>query len=116
MSVATAPQVQCKTESDVRNVAVSFAELLDTGELLTGTPTIVEVTTSDLTLGSKVVNTAALTILGESVAIGQAVQFSVSGGDASTKRYTIKITATTDSSPAQTLVRNVELDVIADSS
>jgi len=112
--MAVAPQLQTKTVSGVRNVAVSFSNMLDSGELLTGTPTIAEVTTTDLTLGSKAVSTAILTINGESTPIGEAVQFNVSGGTANVT-YQIKITVGTDASPAQTLLGIVKLTVLADS-
>lgn len=113
MATATAPQVQCKTASEVRNVAVDFQGKLDASELLTGTPTVVEVTTSDLTLSDKVVSTGALTILGKTVATGEAVQFKVLGGTAGTS-YTIRITAATNSTPAQTLIVDLTLRVVAD--
>ncbi len=110
MTANTAQQIQCKTASEVRVAAVSFQGKLDSGELLTGTPTVVEVTTTDLTLANKAVNTAALTIDGVSNAIGEAVQFSIAGGTAGTA-YTINIQVGTDSTPAQTLEVNVTLEV-----
>lgn len=113
MPINVAPQRACKSAGETRNIAVSFAGWLDTGEVLTGTPTIVEVGTSDLTLGNKVVSTGALTINGLVVPTGEAVQFNVSGGTAGTE-YTIKITPGSDSTPAQTFVGNVILDVVAD--
>jgi len=114
LTANTAKQIQCKTASEVRVAAVSFQGKLDSGELLTGTPTVVEVTTSDLTLGDKAVSTTALTIDGTSNAIGEAVVFSITGGTAGTA-YTIKVTCGTDSTPAQTLITNVTLEVTADS-
>lgn len=81
--------------------AVAFDKYLDSGELLTGTPTVVEVDTSDLTLGNKAVSTGSLTILGRTVATGKAVQFSASGATAGTT-YRVRVTATTDASPART--------------
>jgi len=110
MTAATAHQVQSKTAAEVRVVAVSFQGKLDTGELLTGTPTIVEVTTSALTLANKAVSTVALTIDGVSNAIGEAVQFSVTGGTAGVT-YTINVQVGTDSTPAQTLEVNLTLEV-----
>ena len=77
----TAPQRHTKTVTEVRNVAVDFLGLLDDGELLTGTPTVVEVTTTDLTLASKAVNATALTINGVDCIAGQAVTFKVSVHD-----------------------------------
>lgn len=83
--------------------SIDYQDYLDSGELLTGTPTVVEVTSSDLTLGNKAVSTAALTIRGRTSAIGQAVQFSVLGQAAGTK-YRIRVTATTTSTPARVKV------------
>ena len=111
MGKITAAQRPVLATGDVRNCAVSFADQLDTDEVLTGTPTVTEVATTDLTIGSKAVSTAALTINGESVAVGEAVQFTVSGQVATSTPYKIKITATTDSTPAQTLVRYVSFSV-----
>ena len=110
MPVSTAHQIQYKTAAEVRLAAVSFQGKLDSGELLTGTPTIVEVTTTALTLANKVVSTAALTIDGISNAIAEAVQFSITGGTAGTT-YTINVQVGTDSSPAQTLEVNLKLEV-----
>lgn len=97
---------------DTRNVAVDFTDELDSGELLTGTPTVVEVTTTDLTLGNKAVSTGSLTILGNTVATGAAVQFNVIAGSSLLGEYRIRITAGTDSSPAQTLVIDYLITVI----
>jgi hypothetical protein len=95
-----------------RNVAIDYtSELAKTGELLTGTPTITEVTTSDLTLSNKAVSTASLTILGETVAIGKAVQFKVSAGSGLLGQYTVRITVSTDATPAQTFVDDYVLDI-----
>jgi len=94
--------------------AVSFAGVLDSGESLTGTPTVAEQTTSDLTItdladgaNQATVNTAALTIHGTTVAIGDALQFKVSGQKTTGSPYTLKLTVSTDSSPAQTKVKYV---------
>lgn len=86
--------------------AVSYVPYLDSGELLTGTPTIVEITTTDLTITNKAVSTTTLTIEGVAVLTGQAVQFLVAGMLAGVT-YTIKITVSTDSTPARTKVVDV---------
>ena len=113
--MSQAPQIHEKKVSAARNIAVSFSGKLDVGELLTGTPTIVEVTTTDLTLSDKVVSTAILTINGVSVPINEAVQFHVEAGGTAGTQYKILITVGTDSTPAQTLVGVVLVDVVADS-
>lgn len=108
-----------KDADAARNVSASFVGQLDSGELLTGTPTVTEytedadgvlTTSSDLTISDIAVNTAALTINGKTVAVGQAVQFKVSGGTADTN-YVLRITAATDATPAQTLILDCPLSV-----
>lgn len=106
-----APQRPTATPGDVRIGSVSFANQLDSGELLTGTPTVVEVTTTDLTITNKVITTTAATINSVSALAGQAVQFLVSGMLVAHSPYTIKITAVSNSTPAQTFVRYVRFDV-----
>lgn len=88
-------------------MAISFAGELDDGELLTGTPTITEDTTLDLTISSKAVNTSILTINGISVPIGEAVQCSVLGFVSANYPYTLNITVSTDATPAQVLTGKV---------
>jgi len=109
-----APQIQEKTVSEERTIAIDFRGKLDSGELLTGTPIITEVTTSDLTLTSKAVNTAELTINDLTVAIGEAVQCLVTGGLAATRNYVIQVQCGTDSTPAQTVRALIKLTVLAD--
>lgn len=104
----TASQIPSMVVGETKNAAVDFTQVLDSGEALTGTPLVVELTTTDLTITNKAVNTAVVSILGESVAIGKAVQFSVTGVVAGTT-YEVSITVTTDSTPAQTLVKKVRL-------
>lgn len=108
----TAPQRRTKTAGETRNVAVSFVDVLDEAELLTGTPTVVEVTSTDLTLTNKAVNGAAMTVNGVSCLAGQVVTFTVAGGAADTD-YQIRITAGTDASHPQTLQATVRLRVTA---
>lgn len=92
--------------------ACSFAGNLKSGELLTGTPLVVEQTTSDLTITDKVINTAAVTINHKTVAIGQAVTFLVTGQVLATGKYTLLVTATTDSTPARVLPRKIIFPVV----
>jgi len=111
MSLNTAPQQPVAAVGETNNFAVSFAGVLDDGELLTGTPSVAEVTTSDLSISSPTLNTIALAIDNESVAISEAVQFRVSGQQTSGSPYTLKITVTTDSTPAQTKVKWIKFRV-----
>ena len=92
----TAPQIHAITTDETRNIAVDCQGFLDTGELLTGTPTITEVTTALLTLTNKQVSTAELTINGATVAIGEAIQFTAAGSTAG--NYSVKFICGTDAS------------------
>jgi len=111
MSKATSTEQ--KTAGEARNISIRFSELLDDGELLTGTPTILELVSSDLTISSKAVSTAIRTINGVSTPIGEAVQCSITGGTAGIT-YEVQIVAATDSTPAQSLYGNIKLKVVAD--
>lgn len=114
MTTAIVPQLQYKQVSEARLVSVSFDNELEDGETFTGnTPTVTEITTTDLTLDNKAVSTAALEINGKTVAIGRAIQFRVSGGTAGTT-YKIAIQCATDATPAQTIRAIVQIVVIAD--
>ena len=96
---------------ETRAFAVNYTDKLESGELLTGTPTIVEVTTSDLTLANKAVSTGSLTILGDTVATGAAVQWTVAAGSGLSGEYTIRVTVGTDATPAQTFVDDYTVEI-----
>jgi hypothetical protein len=76
-------------------VAIDYTKWLDGADLLTGIPTVTEVGTSGLTLASKVINTAALTINDRTAAIGKAVQFTVvTPSNGAGTNYVVVVTAT----------------------
>jgi len=110
--MSVTPPIQSKTDGETRNVAVDFTAKLDSGELLTGTPTVTDAS-GDLTITNKAVNAEQLTINNKTVAVGKAVQFQVSGGSVG-NNYPIVISVGTDSTPAQTLVEIVTIRVTAD--
>lgn len=112
MSVNTAPDIRSVAVGATRNCAISYVNVLDTSEVLTGTPTVVEVTTTDLTITNKVVNTSTLTIDKQTCTAGQAVQFRVSGQLAAHSPYTIKVTVSSDQS--QTFVNWYKFTADAD--
>jgi len=107
-----AREIRNKTVSAVRNITVSFSGKLDDGELLTGTPTVTEVTTTDLTISNETASVGALVVNGVLTPTGEAVQFSVTGGSVGT--YQITIAVNTDSLPAQLLYGTIKLKVVAD--
>lgn len=115
MGCKTAKELHCVTTSEVRNLYVEFSDDLVGSDKLTGTPTIVEVTTSDLTLSNEVVTTATYqSAKGETVAIGAAVSFKVDASEASASTtYTIKITCATDNAVPETLHGEVQISVEA---
>lgn len=81
--------------------SVDVGPKLDLGVLATGTPTVAEDTTTDLTITSQSINTSTLVINHNDVIAGKAVQFFASGFVAGT-RYKLIITITTDTVPAGT--------------
>jgi hypothetical protein len=98
-----------KSPGDTANYAMDCTELLTSAEVLTGTPTVADAT-AVLTISSVSVNAAALTDDGNTIAIGKAVKFTVAGGVAGTT-YPLTVSAATDSTPAQTIVRTCILEV-----
>ena len=99
---AEAPQIPCVVAGETRNGKASFANRLDSGETLTGTPTCTEIATTHLTFANVAVSTAVLTINGVSVGIGGAITFKVTGFQANTQ-YRVLMECGTSSTPAQTL-------------
>ena len=63
-----ANQIRHKHASETRTISVDYTDKLDVGESLTGTPTIAEVTTTDLTISGAQLNSGSLTINNETVA------------------------------------------------
>lgn len=96
-------QIPTVAAGEVRNGKISLANLLDSGESLSGTPTIVELGSTDLTISSVGKSTGTLEINGVSVTSGHAVVFKATGF-VGPKQYRLKVTADTNSTPAQTLV------------
>lgn len=107
----TAPQRPIFAQGEVRLCSCAFADQLDSSELLTGTPTVAEQTTTDLTITNKAINTSSFTMLGETYTAGQVVQFLVSGMLTTRGWYRIKVTCSTDATPTQTVIGFVEFDV-----
>lgn len=103
-----APEVHSKSAAEARLISVDCSGKLDSGELMTGAVTVPAV--SGITIASEAVSTSTLPINGVSVIAGKAIQMLVSGGTAGTT-YTIAATVATDSSPAQTLEIEYDLEV-----
>ena len=108
-----APQRHFISVGDTDYIRVRFNDRLDDSEVLNGTPTMVEVTTTDLNLSSKTVLTSAYTDSdGVSVPANTAVACLVSGGNVANSAYTIRVTVATTSTPAKTLVRDIKLSFV----
>lgn len=107
--MARATETRSKHPSEVRNISISFVNVLDSGESLTGTPTL-SATPSGLTFASAQTNAAAVTINGVSVAIGKAVLARVSGGSSGIT-YKCEASCGTTATPAQTIIVEFDLTV-----
>lgn len=99
-----------KKAGETRTIVVPFIDKLIAEETLTGTPTVVETSASDLTITDVSVTGLDWIIRGQTVKAGTAVQFSVSGGTTRTD-YTIRVTAVSNTSPIQTLIEDMRLHV-----
>lgn len=108
-----APQHHSISTNETRVISVDFKGKLDSGELLTGTPTVAEVNTGDLTITNAQVSTTSLVINDRTVAIGEAVLFTVAADGSGLNigdEYMIDIICGTDAS--QTIDGRVVLTVI----
>lgn len=112
MTIIYCPQVHTQYPGETRVHSVDFQDALDSGVLLTGTPTVVDANLPSpevLTLGNKAVNATSLTINGRSCAAGQAVQFTLACNTAGS--YSILVSCGTDGTPAETIKRGVKVIV-----
>ena len=89
-----------------RIVSLDLTDDLDSSETLTGTPTVSEISTTDLTLGNKQVNSGSITVLGRTVTAGKAIQFTTAGQVAGTV-YSLSVSCATTTTPAETLTYTV---------
>lgn len=91
------PQRNKMGVGETRIAAVNFGPTLDDSDTLTGTPTVVEQTTSDLTISQVTLNSATYEERGsgETVAANTAVKFAVTGGSVANSPYSLLVTAST---------------------
>ncbi len=113
MALSYAPEFPVAVVGETNNYAVSFAGILDSGELIASVTSVAEQTSSDLTITNETINTAALVLNHLTVAIGMAVQFTVVGQLMATATYTLKITVVANGASAQTKIRYVRFKVEA---
>lgn len=109
--MTTAQEIGEYAPHETRRTVAAFDNALVDGVTLTGTPTVNEQTTSDLTIADVALNSAAVTVYRDGVAVSVAanlaVVFSITGGTAG-KPYTVRVTATTTGTPAETLSMDCE--------
>jgi hypothetical protein len=82
---------------DTRTAYVDCQDELITGETVTGSPTVAEVTTSDLTLGTPAILAADVVYKGVTYPQDKGISFTVTGGTVNTT-YTILATIATSES------------------
>ena len=100
--------LKSKRANETRTAVINLSSRLDTDEELSGTPSIVELTTSDLTISSEAVTDDEILLDGFPVDKGKAVTFLVAGGVAA-REYTVRATVETDG--GQTLVTTITFRV-----
>lgn len=93
--MSTAQQLNRKAAGATDMISVDLSNNLDTGETLSSA----SVSADDLTLGPASVNASVITIGGNSVPVGQALQFTCAGGTAGND-YTITVTYSTSAGRA----------------
>lgn len=106
----TADDIAEISTDEVRIVSVDFTGKLDSGELLSGTPTITADAGAGLTLTNKAVNSEAITVNSVACAIGEAVQFKADATAANAGRWAVEIVCGTDA--GQTLYGRVMVRVV----
>jgi len=115
--VKTLPQKHSFSIGDTDVVSVDFTKRLDASEVIDSAAVVGVDDDSELSIGSVQVNSAAYDDElqpdargnAATVAIGKAVQFTLSSSATLETEYTIKVTATSDRSPARVLVRHLKL-------
>lgn len=95
-------------QGSVRNIAIDCSKALDSGELMTGTPTIT-VSPAGVTLSNKAISSETLSVLSRDVGAGLVATCTATCTDTGT--YTITVQADTDAS--QTIIGKVSLVVEA---
>ncbi len=114
MSCKKSFQEVCKRETEDRILTFDFSEDLSSSELLSGTPTVIEQVTNDLTISNESINTVELDFDGYIIPIGKSVQCFVVGGNVGSEEeiiYNLIIKTASDSTPSQKLTGESDLKV-----
>ena len=107
---STTRQIHEITTDEVRLISVDMRGKLDSGEVLSGTPTVEADSGSGLVLSSKLVNSAAITVNSRDVSIGEAVQFKADATAAVPGDWYVDITCGTDA--GQTVAGRIKIAVV----
>ena len=107
----TAPECYAIHTAEKRNIAVDFRGMLDSGELLTGSPTVTEKTTTNLAITNAQINAAQVEINRSDVPIGMAVQFVVEADSGTEENSPYSLDIAVDTDAGQELVGRVQLMV-----
>ena len=111
MSYIVSPDVHYKEAGETRNIAVSFADVLDKDNSTNETiSSITSVSASGGTAASSAITTVPRKINGVEVAPGKAITFTYTGG---TNGNSYTITCTVVTSGSQTIVRKLTVNVQA---
>ena len=113
MPANTAPERPSVPVGSERNERISFKGYLDDSELVASL-TVVEDTTSDLTITGKAINSATMTVgQDEAVLAGQGGVCHVSGMTIANSPYTLNWVATTDASPDPQIIPCYTIFIVA---
>lgn len=99
-----------KKAEETKTFHVDFGYHLHRNELLSGTPTVEERHSADLTISGVGLTDLEQTILGRVTPLNHAVSFTVAGGTAG-ELYTLRITVGTNTTVGQILIRDFILRV-----
>ena len=104
MTILVKPKVRL-SEGDVEIVSIDYTNILDGSEKLTSVEiNVISGGLGELIIDNESINSEEVFIRHNTVNIGKAVQFTISG-QLEGVQYIIEVTVTTDSSPERTLVR-----------
>lgn len=114
MGILTCPNVLELGVGETEIPAVSYEDVLETTETITGTPTVAdEGSSGDLTIASVAASTGELTIENVAVAVGRALQFTVSGQTVANSPYALVMIISTTGGRLN-LKRRVILEVVTE--
>lgn len=109
----TAPEIPSIPVGSERNVKISFKGHLDEGELVSSL-TVLEDTTTDLTITGETVNDATMTVgHDEAVLAGQGGVCHITGMLVANSPYKLNWVATTDSSPTPQVIPGFSILLVA---